>query len=157
MIYVGIDPGKKGGIVGLKSNGDILFKHIMPMQDKIVYTPELVTYFMYPAQIKIMIEEPIAMPKQNVKATFTVALNYGAILGALECECYEYETVHPRTWQAEMFQGVEGDNSKEKALTVAKRLWADVDFRASSRCKKAHDGVVDAALIAEYYRRQNDN
>jgi len=156
MIYVGIDPGKKGGIVGLKSNGDILFKHVMPMQGKQVYTPELVTYFMYPEEVKIMIEIPIPMPRQGVKGTATTFLNYGVIIGALEAEHYEWNGVEPKVWQAEMLD-VNGKTTKDRSVRKAEILWPDENFEIGKRAKKVSDGLTDAALIAEYFRRGNDN
>lgn len=41
-------------------------------------------------------------------------------------------------------------DTKGAAATRAAQLFPGVDFRASARCRKPHDGMVDAALIAAY-------
>ena len=40
--------------------------------------------------------------------------------------------------------------TKEMSLVSAQRLYPGADLRASTRCKKPHDGIVDALLIATY-------
>jgi len=40
-------------------------------------------------------------------------------------------------------------------LLKARQLWPDETWLASPRCTKPHDGMIDAALIAEYARISN--
>ncbi len=44
-------------------------------------------------------------------------------------------------------------NTKKTSLACAKRLWPNDTFVKNERCKTAHDGIVDAMLIAEATRR----
>ena len=44
-------------------------------------------------------------------------------------------------------------NTKKTSLACAKRLWPTDTFVKNERCKTAHDGIVDAMLIAEAARR----
>ena len=44
-------------------------------------------------------------------------------------------------------------DTKATSLTAAKRLWPGDGFLASPKSKVAHDGIVDAMLIAEAARR----
>ena len=48
-------------------------------------------------------------------------------------------------------------SSKEGKGSVAfcAKQWPDEDWRKSDRCRNAHDGLTDAAGIAEYARRQD--
>jgi hypothetical protein len=39
---------------------------------------------------------------------------------------------------------------KKMSELAAKRLFPNVDLRATERCKISHDGIVDALLIAYY-------
>jgi len=41
------------------------------------------------------------------------------------------------------------------AAALAKRLWPEETFLASKRSKIPHSGMVDAALVAEFYRRRS--
>ena len=43
--------------------------------------------------------------------------------------------------------------NKAYALAKAKELWPDEDFIPVG-CRKPHDGIIDAALIAEFHRRK---
>ena len=70
------------------------------------------------------------------------------------------QEVSPRTWQARMFVGIDQKlPAKEKSMVVAKRSWPDLwdkDHEHTVRPgkkKKAHDGLVDALLMAEWARR----
>lgn len=53
-----------------------------------------------------------------------------------------------------MIPGAKGD-TKPRALAKALQLWPGETFLASERCRVPHDGMIDAALIAEYGRINN--
>lgn len=99
----------------------------------------------------------------------------GAIQGIVVAAGYPHTLVQPKKWQKEIYQGIpeirkppvmikkgkmagqmkKGNlDTKAMSLLAAKRLFPTLDLRASERCKKAHDGIVDALLIAEYGARQ---
>ena len=61
---------------------------------------------------------------------------------------------HPRTWQAVMLAGLDKTDTKRASAIAAIRYQPSVDWRATPRCKKPHDGLTDAFCIAEYGRRQ---
>ena len=44
--------------------------------------------------------------------------------------------------------------TKAYARAKAAQIWPDEDWLATPRSKKAHEGLIDAALIAEFYRRK---
>ena len=91
---------------------------------------------------------------QGVVSTFNIGKNYGIMLGILAAKGIAYEVVHPKTWQKMLFDGIAKDDTKAASAIVAQRLWPGVDWRATERCKKPHDGLTDAACIAEYGRRR---
>ena len=43
--------------------------------------------------------------------------------------------------------------SKEYHALSCKRLFPGVNLKATERCRKDHDGIAEALLIAEYGRR----
>jgi hypothetical protein len=47
-------------------------------------------------------------------------------------------------------KGMAKGNTKVTALKRANALWPEQDWLATKRSKVAHDGIVDAALIAHY-------
>jgi len=87
--------------------------------------------------------------------TMTMGINWGYVVAAIVAKGWRYDTWSPRTWQAEMHRGVDAPRStaKQRSALVASRLWPDEDWRFE-RMRKPHDGKIDAALIAEYTRRQ---
>ena len=70
-----------------------------------------------------------------------------------------YQQINPKLWQKTVWQfhdRVEKAgklDTKKTSLNCAKRLWPGADLRKSDKCKTWHDGMVDAALIAESCRR----
>jgi hypothetical protein len=46
-------------------------------------------------------------------------------------------------------------NTKAAALNVANQIFPGAQWLKSDRCTKPHDGMIDAALLAEYGRREN--
>lgn len=68
--------------------------------------------------------------------------------------------VKPSVWCRDMKQGVDRSvSTKDQSLIVAQSLWP-IDcqpggrFFTSDRCKKPNDGLIEAALIAEWWRRR---
>jgi hypothetical protein len=52
-----------------------------------------------------------------------------------------------------MLPGCKSGETKPRALEVASRTWPEEDWLATPRSSKPHEGLIDAALIAEYGRR----
>ena len=46
-------------------------------------------------------------------------------------------------------------NTKETSMNAAKRLFPNIDFRRTTKCKNLDDNKVDATLMCEYARRKN--
>jgi hypothetical protein len=60
------------------------------------------------------------------------------------------QRVTPQAWQRVMMPGCKAGDTKDRAYEAARRMWPGEQWLASERCKKAHDGGIDAALIALY-------
>lgn len=150
MMYVGIDPGKKGGICFLNNQGQI--EHISPM-------PEMKTLAGLFAGSKQMIknvclEKSQSYPGQGIISTFNYGVHYGTIQGILIAHQLPFLLVPPRTWQKHMIVS-RGKDPKAKALASANRVFEKQKkfWLPTKRHRKPHDGMVDSALIAEYCRR----
>ena len=77
---------------------------------------------------------------------FKFGSGWGLVRGILAGRQIPYVLVRPQEWQKVMLAGY----PKGSEYLVASRRWPSHDFRASERCRKPHDGMVDAALIAAY-------
>lgn len=148
MIYIGIDPGKNGGIAVLhvlKNNAFVnASTYVFDESTLITILDELKNY-----NCKCTLEHVHAMPKQGVTSTFNFGMNFGFIQGVLKAYAIPYKLVTPQKWKKEF----SCTSDKNTSIEVCKRLFPKVNLKATERCKKDHDGMAEALLIAEYGRR----
>jgi hypothetical protein len=90
--------------------------------------------------------------QQGVTSTGRTMENYGLIRGILVGLALPYQVVAARTWQAVMHRDLPGEDPKQRSILAASRRFPQVDLRASTHCRKPHDGKADALLIAWYGR-----
>ncbi len=150
--YIGIDPGKKGFVCiydasysGYKHyplfDGNRLNRDLLIELERIARTYTSIA----------VVEQVHSMPHQGVASTFSFGTNYGMILGALEAIGIPYCTVTPGRWQKFICEAVDkADNPKKMHYNAARRLFPNMDFRRSERCRVYDDNKVDATLICEY-------
>ena len=154
MKIIGIDCGLSGAITVIEKS-KIIEKIVMPVI-KITKTkhdydiPAIITFLNNYPEANIIIEKTQALPGKGVVQMFKLGRGYGIIIGIVAALKYPYFLVHPKTWQTKMFRDVNKDNTKLASIYVAKRLFPNENFKATSRCKKDHDGLTDSALIAYY-------
>ena len=145
MIYIGIDPGKDGALA-------IIWPETAPTitpfgEDGYNMAFKAVTIG---GKAVCCLERVGAMPGQGVTSMFKFGENFGFIQGLLTAYSIPYELVTPQKWKKE-FQ-VTGD--KNSSIAVCKRLFPGVSLRRTGRCKKDHDGIAEALLMAEFARRR---
>lgn len=143
MTYIGIDPGKSGGLALIEEG----ISFAVPFDEK-SYIATLQT--VDPTQSVVCLEHVHAMPKQGVTSMFSFGTNFGWIQGVLSAFGIPYELVTPQKWKKEF--SITAD--KNLAVDVCKRLFPGVSLRRSERCTKEHDGMCEALLMAEYARRK---
>lgn len=148
MIYIGIDPGKNGGIAFINT-----FQH---SYDVYVFSEETLLKKLYQFSkyktdsIKCVLEKVNAMPGQGVVSMFNFGQNYGFIQGVLKAYNIPFQLTPAPVWKKEF--SVTSD--KNTSIEVAKRLFPSVNLKATERCRKDHDGMAEALLMAEYARRK---
>ena len=145
MIYIGIDPGKKGGFGAIEEVGI----QVKPWDNAlfIEYCRDI-----YRAGTKAVacVEKVGAMPGQGVTSMFNFGKSAGFIEGVLQAYGIPYQLITPQKWKKEFSLG----HSKEDSITVCKRLFPSVKLLPTDRCKKESDGMAEALLMAEYARRK---
>lgn len=144
MICIGIDPGKDGAIAIIWEFGGVKIEPFSPegYRNALAECP--------PMECCCCLERVGAMPGQGVTSMFKFGENFGFIQGLLTACRIPYELVTPQKWKKE-FQ-ITGD--KNSSIAVCKRLFPDVSLRRTDRCKKDHDGMAEALLMAEWARRK---
>ena len=138
MIFLGIDPGKTGGIS--RHNGsDVSACKFTDCTPADMY--KLIHEFSR-GQCVALIEKVHSMPKQGVKSSFTFGKNYGMLLMALTALEIPFEYVSPAVWQRYLKCKTGGDKkiTRQKAQELFPHL-------------KITHAIADALLIGEYYKR----
>ena len=154
-LIIGIDNGISGGLCAMNQQGQIVELLTMPIQKArkgneidVLKIREWIYSDLPDQDITVILEEPGG--SKSAKAASSMAGSFHAVRCLVMLLGYRFHRITPQSWQKVMTPG-KGD-TKAMALTKARELWPQVDFRASDRCKIAHDGLIDAALIAEYGR-----
>lgn len=155
ICVLGIDPGLDGGLAALTPDGlDLRVMPVVAVGDRRQYDERALVDWLTPYAIRkarVYIELVHAMPKQGVTSTFTFGTGFGLLRGICAGLGLSYELVRPQEWQGLLLKGL----PRGSEYLAASRLWPRAEWRASERSSKAHDGLVDAALIAEYGRRRS--
>ena len=157
-VFIGIDPGKDGALAILGYRETPI---LVPFSET-EYASQLrrldaAQRFVAPSvpadkpkvEVFCVVEHVNAMPGQGVTSCFSFGQNFGFILGLLPACRIPYELVRPQKWKKEF----SCTSDKNTSIEVAKRLFPDVDLRRTPQCKKPHDGIAEALLMAEYARR----
>lgn len=94
-------------------------------------------------------EHVSAMPGQGVTSMFHFGEGFGWLQGMLEAYEIPYELVRPQKWKKEF--SVTAD--KNTSIEVCKRLFHGVNLIPPG-CRKEHDGMAEALLMALYAKRR---
>lgn len=161
MIYAGVDPGKTGGLAVISADGEPLCTRPMPVikatagRDEIDLADIREWLMLWrERQLFVTVERLQPMPAKlgGAIANYQRGAAYGWawMLTGLRIP---FHLVSPQTWQRSMLADAPGDDTKQRSILIAQRLFPNVSLRHSQRAMKPHDGIADALLIAEYGRR----
>lgn len=153
-IYLGIDPGKKGGLAIVDDSSKQWSPEVWAMPELLTITFTLLQYAKS-VGCKAIIEKAQPMPKQGVSSVFSYGMNYGIIIGMLIALEIPYIEVRPATWKKKILEGVADKTDKKSSIEAALRLFPGVNLYPTERSKIPSDGIAEAILIAEYGRREN--
>lgn len=149
MIYIGIDPGKDGALAILWGENRKIDVSIFCIE-AYRYLLRIASSEKYQGKVRCCLERVWTMPGEGHKSQGALMENFGFIKGLLTAYSIPYELVTPQKWKKE-FQ-ITGD--KNSSIAVCKRLFPGVSLKRTDRCKKDHDGMAEALLMAEYARRR---
>lgn len=138
-LFIGIDPGKSGGIATIDENGNV---KVIKMPETDCDLWEALGGFGHDIDPFAIIEKVGPMPKQGVVSVWTFGEGYGKLLMALCAAAIPYEHVLPAKWQKAMGCLSKGDKNTTKRK--AQELFPNI---------KVTHAIADALLIAEYNRR----
>ena len=162
MIYIGIDNGLTGGLVAISGlSGSVVSKAVMPTQGKakgnevdcrsvLDWLGSLVAF-----DCMVALLETPGKHSPGLQALCSMWDSYGSIRSILETRGIRHHRIAPQTWQKAILGNVDKGQTKPAALSECRQLWPDESWIATPRSSKPHEGLIDAALIAEYGRIKN--
>lgn len=156
MIFIGIDPGKSGGIAVISSLDNTQID-VFPMP---IAGNEIDMHAIYVRLKKHCLGYPMAgyiekvgaMPKQGVTSMFSFGFTTGALHAILACLEIPRYIVTPQEWKKEILIGTAKD--KAAAIEYCIKAYPGVNLLATERSKVCHDGMADALCIATYAKKQ---
>ncbi len=174
-IYMGVDPGKSGGVVLIWDQDNI---SLLPMPTTEGDIWLLFDNLLVPNRVKAMIEKVHSMPNQGIVSIFTFGVGYGGLRMALTAARISFEEVSPKTWQKGLSIPPKKKHTKSRKVKNRKGKWVVQkyggetetqwknrlrakaqqlfpDLPVWSRTKGEQRSVCDALLIAEYLRRKD--
>jgi hypothetical protein len=83
----------------------------------------------------------------------SMAISAGKIVSILDAKGFRVKRILSFDWHPVILGKVPRGQTKAFAIAKARELWPAESWIANERCNLPHDGIVDAALIAEYGRR----
>lgn len=153
MIYVGIDPGIKGGIAAIMEDGRWLWAVPIPLlannsMDAIAIH-RLLTKLGNPI---ICIERAQSAPGQGIASTFKYGVGYGNLIAIATLVSSSRPTlVQSPIWKKEVLVGYTHD--KAGAIKFCRDNFPGLNLIRPG-CRTPCDGMADATCIAEYARRR---
>ena len=167
MIYGGIDPGNQGAIVARRWGGDVVHCEKMPIVNigrgkknrwvlddaALLATLRMIRHL--DDDLHFIIEKAQPMPGQGVVSMFNYGGQYHALKMALLACGIPFDVTHPKSWQKKVLHGIEGTDTKARAILKVQRSLPEVNLLPTPRSRKPSEGIADAAcmmLYAEHIR-----
>lgn len=158
----GIDNGVSGALTILSDNGALVAWTAMPIQrgrkgnevDVAAVRDWLRTATGDRVRAcEFVLEEPGG--SKSARAACSMAGSFHALRALLTLMVVRWYRITPQQWQRAVLPGAKAGETKQRALEAARRLWPEETWLESARCRVAHDGAIDAALMADWARRTN--
>jgi len=171
-MIIGIDNGLDGGIVALSPLAGLspIAKYPMPTR-QVTYPARKSTKARVTREVDtpgvVAILDAIGGNRDEITVFFehcpfhadqaiimrSMAMSAGKILAVLEAKRFKTVRILSFDWHPVILGKIPQGQSKAMAIARAQELWPDEDWIKSAKAKNHHDGMIDAALIAEYGRR----
>lgn len=160
MTYCGIDNGISGALAVLESDGSVRLHKtpVMELGDRgtfidIVALAGLILDGRDPAKISVVMEWGTKNPQFGAEGNWSTGFSCGAVFSMLRLKQVRISAVYAREWQKTMLAGHRGggEGTKTAAVAAVRRLYPQVNL-IPPRCRKPHDGMADALLMAHWGR-----
>jgi len=140
-IYIGIDPGKAGGICFLMDDEIKTFKcpaTTHDMAEELILAKDI-------RKCTAVVEKVWSFPGQGVRSTFNFGYNYGVWIGILSALKIRYKLVPPGTWMKHYgSMPKEKKDRKNYLKQLAQQMYPDHKVTLYN---------ADAILLANYIKK----
>jgi len=154
-VIVGVDPGKEGAIVRLyPSEVQVVPMPLIGGKRPEYDVPAIRRGLLLADHVFIEKMQPMPLEKGGTIANYNRGFCMGLFIGLCSAVGRPFTLVRPQEWQKTMLAGLPGEDTKQRSILAAQRLFPDVDLRRTPRCKKLSDGISDALLIAAWGQRR---
>lgn len=162
MIYIGIDPGQKGGIAIIKEiirnpmEDDIQKIELLetPLNDKEIDVMSIAMFLrMHITENEkafCIIEKAQPMPKQGVTSVFNYGEGYGELKSMLKFLKIPFQEVRPQVWKKEFNLNTD----KKRSASTCINLFPNIKEQLYTPRGRLKDGIAEALLLAEYGKRK---
>jgi len=161
-LYLGFDNGLGGGICALSATpgAGIIAMRAMPVQKaRKGMEVDVKALWAWIQENNLELHSTAIIETPSGSKSANAAKSMAASFAALRCLCelkgIPYKAITAHTWQKPMLAPKKGDDTKVLALAKAKELWPNESWLATKRSSKAHSGLFDAALIAQWAMNEN--
>ena len=154
MIWIGIDPGQKGGyaVIAKTETGQAVFAY--PWDDSFFAMEMASLMQMKEHGIVAAVEKVGARPGQGTVSMFNFGKSAGYIEGVLSALGIPYQLVPPNKWKKE-FSLIGKD--KQASIITCRKLFPELDLKRTERCRTDSDGLAESTLLACYAMRHFGN
>lgn len=156
MIVMGIDPGLTGGLAVINTQG--VWMEPMPRtEDGGLDLAELsrLLHDWSGENVTVYLEEVFAPPHLGAHSMLQFGKSWGVVRGMLHIYGFPTILVTAQKWQKVIYAGAPGTLiKKQRSEWAAEKLFPSTNFVMLGH-RKPHLGMIEAALIAEYGRREN--
>lgn len=155
-MFLGIDPGLNGGLALLCPRSGLLIEVMPTIGSELDFHRLAEILKDWAPDIRhAVLEDVHAMPKQGVSSMFKFGKCFGGVQGVLAAVGIPFELIRPQLWMKEMHTGTPAkDDSKSRSRLAFSRIFPGVNALASDRSRVGHEGMIEAALMAEFARRR---
>ena len=150
MVWIGVDPGAKGGyaVISKSETGQAVFAY--PWDDTF-FAMEMASLMQFNEHgIVAAVEKVGAVHGNGIVSMFNFGKSAGYIEGVLTALGIPYQLVPPAKWKKE-FSLIGKD--KQASIVTCRKLFPELDLKRTERCRTDSDGKAEATLLAEYARR----
>ncbi len=146
--YIGIDPGKSGGLVIIDETGEA---KAYKCPDKVFDMSVLFKIAIggtAPDKVKLLMERVWARPNNAVRSAFAYGVNYGQWMGIVACHEVPLQTCLPTDWirYYECSKDLEYQERKRWLKEKAKSLYPNLNVTLMT---------ADSILIADYAMKEH--